>query len=250
MVCFANLLFNALLLSFVLSSFVLVDSLFYSVILLLMYTTPTIPFFPFIFYFLQQFTPYFLYDSVQFYFNSILCYVNLLQVTLIYVHLCSAFSPFLFTCPHSLTNPSSVRLSFSPPLIYSAQTHSPLHYPHPTSPSPLKNQPKSTQIYAVLLGLASWSLVRPALAFPLSLAHSSIAADDAPRTPLQRTTTTSPSYLLAVVHDLLLRPDLHGRVLLHFVLVVTEALGDLVVEAVNEVLEGGGERILEVFRRV
>lgn len=245
MVCFTNLLFSALLLSFVLSSFVLVDSLFYSVVLLLMYTTPTIPFFPFIFYFFT------IIDSIfPIRLCLILCYVNLLQVTLIYVHLCSAFSPFLFTCPHSLTNPSSVRLSFSPPLIYFTQTHSPLHYPHPTSPSPFKNLPKSTQIYAVLLGLASWSLVRPALAFPLSLAHSSIAADDAPRTPLQRTTTTSPSYLLAVVHDLLLRPDLHGRVLLHFVLVVTEALGDLVVEAVNEVLEGGGERILEVFRRV
>lgn len=46
---------------------------------------------------------------------------------------------------------------------------------------------------------------------------------------------------LAFVHDLFLRPHLHRGQLLHRLVVVAEALGDLVVERVDQVLQGAGE---------
>lgn len=51
---------------------------------------------------------------------------------------------------------------------------------------------------------------------------------------------------LALVHDLLLRPDLDRRQLLHRLLVVAEAPGDLLVEGVHQVLEGAAEGLGEV----
>uniref|UniRef100_A0A182JJ66 Uncharacterized protein n=1 Tax=Anopheles atroparvus TaxID=41427 RepID=A0A182JJ66_ANOAO len=52
--------------------------------------------------------------------------------------------------------------------------------------------------------------------------------------------------LLALVHDVLLRANLHRGQLLHRLLVVAEAFGDLFVERVDQILQAAGKR----FRKV
>lgn len=53
-------------------------------------------------------------------------------------------------------------------------------------------------------------------------------------------------YLLTLVHNLLLAPDLYGCQFFHRLLVVAETLGDFLVEGVHQVLQRAGKGFGEV----
>lgn len=57
-------------------------------------------------------------------------------------------------------------------------------------------------------------------------------------------------YLLAFVHNLLLAAHLHRSQLLHVLLVVAEALGDLLVERIDQILQTAAEGLRKVVHMI